>query len=178
MNFEYHAQILEKLWPQITRKRAVLMYFRYEIYLLFWKRRKLKLGKIIFDIREYRSQGFLLFEEIRIVYVRQDNTEEQSYSLEAWVEYFSWQWDWVNILAFLALLGFIFNQIKFQLFVFFARPWIYFFIRFDFEEYIYRMLLKDLFQVPHIGLGILYNKQNEWFVNVCIDLCSFCNIFF
>ena len=83
-----------------------LILLKYHFELLAEKRKKLKLGFIVFEIKEYKIDEFTMPipEEINIRYTRQDNTLEDELKLETRLNALKWKWDFSNIGAFLIII--------------------------------------------------------------------------
>lgn len=53
MNIEHLCQFVSKNFSSLKDKQKALNFVRYHFELLAWKRNKLKLGAIVFEIKEF-----------------------------------------------------------------------------------------------------------------------------
>lgn len=85
------------------------MLLKYHFELLDKKKKKLKLGFIVFEIKEYKIDEFPMpiQEDINIRYTRQDNTLEDELKFENRLNALKWKWDFNNVGAFLIVLSVI-----------------------------------------------------------------------
>ena len=93
-----------------------LVYVIDEYALLKKKREKLKLGKIIFEIKNTYFNEILIYEELEMIHCRQDNTRQNELKLETILKRYDWQWDFNNIAAAILVLYFSYCLIKAYLF--------------------------------------------------------------
>jgi len=64
-------------------KKKTIIFLKYHFNLLATKRRKLKLGKVVFEIKEYKLDEMPAYkEEVEIRYIRQDTLDEDELKLE------------------------------------------------------------------------------------------------
>lgn len=102
MNFE---QLFYKIIrnPHLLRdKKKTLIFIKYHFHLLAVKRRKLKLGKIVFEIKEYRLDEMPAYkEEVEIRYVRQDTLDQDELKLENRLKALAWKWDFSHVAAWI-----------------------------------------------------------------------------
>jgi len=82
MNLDRLFNFIKKNYRQLKNKKLALDFLRYHIELLQWKKNKLKLGAIVFEIKETYFNGILLLEEVDIRYVKQDNTDTDELKIE------------------------------------------------------------------------------------------------
>ena len=68
-----------------------LVYVIDEYALLKKKREKLKLGKIIFEIKNTYFNEILIYEELEMIHCRQDNTRQNELKLETILKRYDWQ---------------------------------------------------------------------------------------
>lgn len=90
-------------WSLIKKKNKdsqVLRIIKNQYEILAIKKQKLKLGKIVFDIKELIYAEIPLMETLEIRYSRQDNTESDNLKLETRLNALKWKWDFYNIAAF------------------------------------------------------------------------------
>lgn len=116
MNLEQLLNLAILNWSKIKKKKKVIQIIKNQYEILQKKKQKLKLGKIVFEVKELIYAEIPLMETLEIRYSRQDNTEADSMKLENRLEALKWKWDFYNIgafiivsLAFLSLFNYLFN---------------------------------------------------------------------
>lgn len=73
------------------------------------KKEKLKLGTVVFEIKELTVAGYVVGDSIEMVYSRLDNTEMNSLKIENKLKELKWKWNFDNIFSlFLIISSFIF----------------------------------------------------------------------
>lgn len=108
MNFERLLKFYVDNYDLIRNKKLARSYIDYQYNLLLWKRGKLKLGAIVFEIRETFFHEVKVYEWIEIRYIRQDNTESDNIKLETRLKAIGWKWNYYNYIALaIVILGFL-----------------------------------------------------------------------
>jgi hypothetical protein len=109
MNLEQLCRDIKANYNRLKDKTAAFRFLRYQFELLAWKKQKLKLGAIVFEIKEFTVAGITLFEEADIRYIRQDTSEDDAMKFENRLKALAWQWDFKNIgaLIIVSSLGFL-----------------------------------------------------------------------
>lgn len=156
MNFEQLYFNIEKVWLKINfkKKKKLLNFLKFNYYLLQWKRKKLKLGSIIFEIKEFYLGIFLIYEDIDIRYIKQDNTKTDEMKLENRLKKLKWQWNFDNITAFLI----IFFIIIYWNYNFFSNFFpIFFFL--NLTNQFYNFLFLNLFKILIENIFIFKNYK-------------------
>ena len=82
MNLDHLIKTIRKNYHLLKDENLALKFLRYHLELLQWKKNKLKLGAIVFEVKETYFHGILLIEEVDIRYIRQDNTDTDELKLE------------------------------------------------------------------------------------------------
>lgn len=100
MNIEQLCRNIRENFNLLKSKKKALQFLKYQFELLAWKRQKLKLGAIVFEVKEIVYGEVLLAEEVDIRYIRQDNTQEDELKIENRLKALGWRWDLKNIGAF------------------------------------------------------------------------------
>lgn len=146
MNFEQLLKLANIQFAKpisLKKKKFILNFIKYHYYLLEWKRNKLKLGAIVFEIKETYFNEILIFEEIDIRYIRQDNTDTDELKLENRLKALNWKWDFNNIVAFLIVIGYFIRQ-----FIKFLKQWyldVFFFLEVD--AYMWKNIIPFLIHI-------------------------------
>jgi len=99
MNFERLIQTFNNNYSKISNKRLALRNIIDEYSILKKKKQKLKLGKIIFEIKNMYFNEVLIYQELEMIYCRQDNTQTDALKPETILKRYAWQWDFNNIAA-------------------------------------------------------------------------------
>jgi hypothetical protein len=99
MNFERCCNIISENRHFLRDKKKTRIYLQYHWELLIWKRNKLKLGAIVFIVKEYKFDEIVLWEEPEIKFIRQDTTLEDERKLEVLLEKLNWEWNAKNYIA-------------------------------------------------------------------------------
>jgi len=178
MNLEQLCRTIKDNWDIIPNKKWALKYLRYQFELLAWKRNKLKLGAIAFEIKEYKFDEVVLWEEPEIRYIRQDTTIEDEQKLENILKRLGWQWDMRNYIALsVVLFGafcYVIALLKIEYYnrlptLAFRDPHCDFILRFGFET---------CFTPRSVGIFNDFTKMNFWLVDLLTDFCIHFNIIF
>jgi hypothetical protein len=82
MNFEQLLKQVKNNFHRLKNLKKTKLLFQYYVNLLARKRKKLKLGKVGFFLKQKFYGGILIHEEWEMVYVRQDNTRYDELKLE------------------------------------------------------------------------------------------------
>jgi hypothetical protein len=178
MNLEHLCKTITTRWEEIPDKKRALRYVRYQFELLAWKRQKLKLGAIAFDVKEFKFDEIVLWEEIEIRYTRQDTSVDDEQKLENILKRLGWQWDVKN---FIALGVVIFGALLYS-YVVLKGLYQKHLPTLAFREFHYDYLLKYSFQATFapgsVGIFKKLSDLNFWLVDVFTDFCTYFNIIF
>lgn len=121
MNIEKLCRDVRENFSRFKDTRLVLKFLKYQFELLAWKRQKLKLGAIVFEIKEIVYGDVLLAEEVDIRYIRQDNTQEDELKIENRLKALGWRWDFKNIGAFIIVFAVACIFIYFQIYAWYCE---------------------------------------------------------
>jgi hypothetical protein len=145
---------------------------------LEWKRRKLKLGAIVFEIKEFQFAGIVFWEDLEIRFIRQDTTEEDDRKLETLLKKLGWQWDTKNIIAFIVVATgaflYIFAYMKMQYGYYF--PTLAY--RSDHYNYILHCGFENAYLTQSVGFFRHFFSLNFWLVDILTEFCIHFNIIF
>jgi len=178
MNIEQLCRTVKERWSEIKNKRKAIWYLIYQFELLAWKKQKLKLGAIVFEIKEVKFDNTVLWEDIEIRFIRQDTTEDDYRKLENILKRLGWQWDAKNIIALsTVIIGFISYFIAYLRLMYykylptlaFRADHFDFVIKFGFES--------TLTPYATESVAPLF-RLNYWMVDVLTDFCVYFNIIF
>lgn len=171
MNLEHLCKTIRENWDNIHDKKKILRYLRYQFELLNWKRNKLKLGAIAFDIKETKVDEFVVWEEIEIRYIRQDTTLEDENKLENILKRQGWHRDIKNMIAMgvviFNIINLIFKFIKGQYQTYF--PSLAF--RNDYCDFALKFGFETIFTPNYIGFFRNFSCLNFWLVDLFTDFC-------
>lgn len=121
MNLEHLCQTIKKNYHLLKDEKKALLFLRYQFELLAWKRQKLKLGAIVFEIKKIVIAGITLHEDIEIRYIRQDTTRDDELKIENRLKALGWKWDFKNVGAFIIVLIFAITFIYAQLYIWYCE---------------------------------------------------------
>jgi len=82
MNFERLCSQVLRNKHRLRNTRKTLNFLKYNHHLLQKKKRRLKLGAIVFDFVDIYMLGLPVATKTEMRYIRQDNTREKELSLE------------------------------------------------------------------------------------------------
>lgn len=111
MNFERLLKFYVDNYDLIKNKKLARSFISYQYRLLLWKRNKLKLGAIVFEIKETFFHEIKVYEWIEIRHIRQDNTELDNLKLENRLKAIGWKWNYTNYIALAVVIIGFFLQI-------------------------------------------------------------------
>jgi len=178
MDIENLCRTIKNNYHRLKDKKKAFIYLRYQFELLAWKRNKLKLGAIVFEVKRTFFHNTLLLEEIEIRYIRQDNTIADERKLENILKRIGWHWDAKNVIALIVVV------IGFATYFY---SWIYY----QYQRYLptlafrsehYDFILRFGFETGFSENSIQPFKSqfsfNYWLVDVLTDFCVYFNIIF
>lgn len=178
MNLEQLCRTASKNWDNIPDKKKALRYIRYQFELLAWKRNKLKLGAIAFDIKEIKIDQFVVWELIEIRYIRQDTTAEDENKLENVLKRLGWHWDIKNMIALFVVIFNIFCLIL----GFFKMQYINYLPSLAFRDECCDFALKSgleiIFKPSLIETFRKFSTANFWMVDLFMEFCATFNLIF
>lgn len=142
------------------------------------KKKKLKLGAITFEIKEITAYEFVLWEEIDIRYIRQDNTDTDELKLENILKRYSWKSDFKNIFALLLISSFFIIFIYSSLYCWYCENLPSLAFRDEkFDKLVY-FSVQSSFSYAPIGFLKKWIVMNTWLVQLLIDYCLTFNLLF
>jgi hypothetical protein len=178
MNLEQFCRDIKQNYHCLKNKKKTFAFLRYQFELLEWKRQKLKLGAIVFEIKELVIAGITLFEETEIRFIRQDTSQDDNLKIENRLKALGWKWDFKNAIALLVVLVLAFIFFYSCAYVWYCEnlPTIAFrdpkaneMIYFSFETTLI---------TSAIGIAKSLLMLNFWFINVLTDFCINYNMLF
>jgi hypothetical protein len=100
----------------------LISFFKNYIFLLRFKLKKLKLGKVTFELKYFFFANILLYTWIEMKYAQQDLIENSELKLENRLKALAWKWDFANVLAFfiITLIGYFIIK---TLIIFYLKSW-------------------------------------------------------
>ena len=106
MNLEQLFKTVLANYGRLKDKKKTRMFLLYHVDLLQRKRKKLKLGKVVFELKRYVVAEITIFEELEMIFIRQDNTIENELKIENRLKALDWKWDFSNVGAFIIVASF------------------------------------------------------------------------
>lgn len=178
MNFEKFCSLVSTNWHSLPNKKQTLLYLCYHYDLLVWQRKKLKLGAIVFIIKEYKFDEVLLWEEAEIKFINQDTTIEDERKLDVLLKKLEWEW---NLKNYVALAVIIFIALT-KIINFFKVAYYKRFPTLAFRDEHYDYLLKCGFEEAYcysaIGFLAEASKHSYWLIDVLTTFAIHYNIIF
>lgn len=112
MNLELLLKLFVDNAHKIKNKKPFFLFFQNEYDILRIKKEKLKLGKVIFEIKDHYFDEFLIYEELEMIHCRQDNTEANERKFETRLETYKWKWDFNNVGAAIIMATIIYHLLE------------------------------------------------------------------
>lgn len=111
MVFENLIKIFNSNYHKAKDTKKILRFLAYEYNNLKFKKSKLKLGKIRFEIRETKVGDVVVNRFFEMVFTEQPTTWAFRQNFENALKRYSWRWDFQNITALIMLLALAFNTL-------------------------------------------------------------------
>jgi len=178
MNLEHLIKTVRENYNRLKSETFALNFIRYHIELLQWKRNKLKLGAIVFEIKETYFNGVLLAEEIDIRYIRQDNTDTDELKIENRLKAIGWKWDLKNVVALLIVIFGIMCQLYNLAYYWYCKNLPTLAYRTEHFDYILKYGFENSLISGEIGFFKKFSIMNYWLVDLLTDFCVYFNIVF
>lgn len=178
MNFERCCNLISENRHLLRDKKRTLIYLQYHWELLIWKRNKLKLGAIVFIIKEYKFDEIVLWEDPEIKFIRQDTTAEDERKLETLLNKLNWEWNMKNYIALaVVVIGIIINVLTFfrNLYYKYLPTLVY---RSEHYDFILKSGFENAFSYYSLGIVREFSKLNFWLIDVLTNFCVYFNIIF
>lgn len=178
MNFEKLLYLTTKYWDILPNQQAILIYIQYHHELLLWKKRKLKLGAIIFVTRQYKFDEFVLWEELEIKFINQDTTKEEEGKVETIFKKLGWERNARSYFSLaVVLILMLYKFIKtFRRFLFDIYPYAY--IRDDKFDLVIKCGFELIFDFSSFKSFNSLSIINFWLIDVFTQFCIFYNVIF
>lgn len=178
MNLEHLIKTVRENFHRLKDEKFALNFVRYHIELLQWKRNKLKLGAIVFEVKETYFNGVLLIEEVDIRYIRQDNTDTDELKIENRLKAIGWKWDLKNVLAFLTVVFGLLCELYTHLHYWYCKNLPTLAYRSEHFDYILKYGFEHSFVSGEIGFLKKLSSVNFWLVDLLTDFCIYFNMVF
>lgn len=178
MNLEHLVKTIKENYHRLRDEKLALNFVRYHIELLEWKRNKLKLGAIVFEVKETYFHGILLLEEVDIRYVRQDNTKTDELKLENRLKAIGWKWDLKNIIALLVVIFGFCCEMYTHLLYWYQKHLPTLAYRSEHYDYVLKYGFENVFIGGNVSLFKNLIIFNYWIVDTLTDFCTYFNIIF
>jgi hypothetical protein len=176
MNLEHLCKIVNDNWLQLNKKHAIKV-VKQQFELLAWKKNKLKLGAIAFEIKEHKLAELVLWEDVEIKYIRQDTTIDDEQKLENILKRLGWQWDAKNIIALnVVIIGF-FSYFIANVRLLYYKHFPTLVIREGHFDYLIKYSFESTFS-PFFNSDSNFIKTNFWIVDSLTDFCILFDIIF
>lgn len=178
MNLEQLCRNIKENYHRLRDEKKALLFLRYQFELLAWKKQKLKLGAIVFEIKETIVAGITLIQEIDIRYIRQDTTRDDELKIENRLKAIGWKWDFKNIAAFIIVFSLALILFYSYLYIWYREnlPTIAF--RDERYDKLIYFSLENIFITSNIGIFKSLIFLNFWFINTILNFCINYNMIF
>lgn len=178
MNLDHLIKTIRQNYHKLKDENFALNFVKYHIELLQWKRNKLKLGAIVFEIKETYFNGVLLHEEVDIRYIRQDNTDTDEMKIENRLKAIGWKWDFKNVTAFLFIVFGLCCEIYTHLYYWYQKNLPALAYRSEHYDYVLRFGFENALICGNVTFFKKLSTFNFWLVNLLTDFCTYFNIIF
>lgn len=179
MNLEHLFTLIRQNFSKLKNKKKTILYFKYQLYVLWIKKQKLKLGKVALDIHEFQALGITIGYYVEMRYVNQDTSKDDEMRLDNRLKALNWKWDINNILAFL---------IVFFLASLFFAACLYTWYCNNLPAFAYRALKYDnlvknslkffLNETDFLSFLRVYFNLNSFFFDIILDMIIHLRFFF
>lgn len=178
MNLEHLFSLIRKNYHRLKNEAATLNFLKYHVELCQWKRNKLKLGAIVFEVKETYFNGILLLEDIDIRYTRQDNTDTDELKIENRLKAIGWKWDLKNVIAFATVVFGLCCEFYTHAHYWYCKNLPTLAYRTEHFDYILKFGFENSLVSGKIGFCNKFSLNNYWLVDFLTDFCTYFNIIF
>jgi len=178
MNLEQLIKTIRQNYHLLRDETFALNFVRYHLELLEWKKNKLKLGAIVFEVKETYFNGVLLHEEVDIRYIRQDNTDTDELKIENRLKAIGWKWDMKNIIALLVVIFGLCCELYTHLYFLYQKHLPSLAYRSEHYDYVLRFGFENSLTFGNVGFFKKISMTNFWLVDLLTDFCTYFNIIF
>ena len=178
MNLEQLIKTIRANFHRLRDQEFALNFLKYHIKLLQWKRSKLKLGAIVFEVKETYFYGVLINEDIDIRYIRQDNTDTDELKIENRLKAIGWKWDLRNVLALITVMFGLACELYTYFDYWYKKNLPTLAYRMEHYDYILRYGFETSFNFGECGLFKKISISNYWLIDLLTDFCTYFSIIF
>lgn len=107
MNFEQLFKQIKYNNSKLKNKEKTKIFIKNIVRILKKNRKRLKLGKILFEFKKIIYGEIVVYEEVDIRFIRQDTTLDDELNIENRLKALNWQWDFKNVGAFIIVFSLI-----------------------------------------------------------------------
>jgi hypothetical protein len=145
--------------------------------MLLKKKKKLRLGKIVFEIKEIKYYNILIWSDFEMRYINQDTTVADEQKIENLVKRFEWKWNFNNIFSAILISIIVIYKLFKLVKIWFNKKYSFIFFREPHYDYFIKYSIENSF-IFNINCSNLYDKFNIFIVNTLTDLCLYFDILF
>lgn len=178
MNLERLFKTIKDNYHRLANKDEMMNFLEYHIKLYQWKMRRLKLGAIVFEIKETIFYGIVVLEDVDIRYIRQDNTKTDEMKLENRLKAIGWKWDVKNVLAFLIVIFGLLCELYTHLNYWYKKNLPTLASRYEHLDYVLKYGFEHSVTSGTIGCFKEWSKDSLWLVEVLTNFCTHFHIIF
>lgn len=171
--YEHREQIIKYNLQNKFRK-----YLKAQYELLAWHRKKLKLGKIDFELKETFFHGIPVYSYMDIRFVRQNTLEADEKKIDFILDRQSYKNNLKDNLAISTSLSILFWEIYKSLCTQYEKRLPSLAFRSDICDFILKLGFNTTLKGKKFGLFEDWRFVSDWIVDVLIDFCINFNIIF
>lgn len=176
MNVDLLIKTIKKNFHRIKDLELTLKFVKYHIELLEWKKKKLKLGAIVFEVKETYFNGILIIEEVDIRYIKQDNTDTDNLKIENRLKAIGWKWDLKNFAALVTVIILTASQLYNYAYSWYCKNLPTLAYRSEHYDLVIKHGIENAFFLPNFGAFKKTLQLNYWLVDTVTDFCIYFNI--
>lgn len=178
MNFERFCHLVIENKDLLRDKERTLIYLQYHWELLVWKRNKLKLGKIVFIIKEYKFDEIVLWEDPEIKFIRQDTTTDDDSKLEVLLKKLDWEWNFKNYVALFVVVATALIKINVFIKHQYNKRLPSLAYRSEHYDYILKCGFENAFSYNSLDFIKKFTRLNFWLIDLLTDFSVYFNVIF
>lgn len=175
MNFEQLSKLIlanfEKISQDPHLRKRTKIYIKNYFFLLNLKLKKLKLGLVSFELKQFFFGNIFLYDVLEMRYSRQDTTEQDELKLENRLNAIKWKWDFQNVGALLLILIFVWFIVK-SYFDIMIKELFYSFYQIEQFDIVKQRFLKSTLIFKKFNFSdqklFSFEKINEFFVETLL----------
>lgn len=171
MNLEQLCCNIKNKYHLLKDKKKTFKFLRFQLALLRWKKQKLKLGTVTFDLVYFEILGIPLWQEVEMRYLRQDTSEDDAMKFENRLKALNWKWDFSNVGAFIIILSIVLLFSYVYLYQLYCEHLPTIAIRPKKYNEIIEFTFENIIITPVITHNSYFILANYWFFSILAKFC-------